>query len=73
MSIMEGLKPGARSSREDKADLTTREANRIIAAEIKARDDKTARLRKLRLEQEAIAAEVVPPAPKKAARRTAAR
>lgn len=62
----------SRPSRETRAEVTTREANRIIAAETKAREDKTARLRRLRLEQSAAEGEAAPQpaAPKPARRRT---
>lgn len=59
------------SRQESRADTTTTVARTIAQAEIAAREAKTARLRKLRLQKEAETAEQ--PAPKKRAVRAKAR
>ena len=48
------------SRQESRADSTTSAARSILEAEVKARDAKTARLRALRLAQEAVAEPVEP-------------
>jgi hypothetical protein len=59
------------SRQESKADSTTSAARSIIEAEAKARDAKTAKLRALRLAQEAVSEPVAPA--KRPARKVAAK
>ncbi|MBS3650978.1 hypothetical protein KEU06_20400 [Pseudaminobacter sp. 19-2017] len=59
------------SRQESKADSTTNVARSIIEAEAKARDAKTAKLRALRLAQEAVSEPVAPA--KRPARKAAAK
>jgi len=58
------------SRQESKAETTTTAARTILDAEVKARDSKTARLRAMRMAQEAATPE---PAPTKPARKAAPR
>ena len=57
-------------TKTDKADTTTSVARTIVEDEIKQREAKTARLKKLRLQREAETAEPAPEAKGKARRKS---
>jgi hypothetical protein len=64
-AIKEELSPPTKLSAREKAAVTDETARAIIAAEVNSREEKTERLRLLRLEREAAKAES-PPAKRKA-------
>jgi hypothetical protein len=65
-AIKEELSPPTKLSAREKAAVTDETARAIIAAEVNSREEKTERLRLLRLEREAAQTET--PRPKRKAR-----